>query len=297
MAQALESVLSQTCPATEIIVVDNLSTDGTKEIVSSYGDRIKFMCADKPGPPGYTRNMGIEAASGEYIAFLDSDDAWYPQKLEKQIDMMQHQAGLSFCHTYCDVINEHSRIQFVRHLGAIPPTGEHLDVHIRRCLVTLSSMMVRRDVLVKERITFPTGKHDWTGEEYLFALKLMRNHPIGFIDQVLTQYRSCGDSISGKLGWKIVPRNVPCCENILRSPEYWSGLLPRRVPLTSLVDACVENSRHWRGRGYPSRALWFCGKGLFYSPGSLILHIETAKSLFRGLISKERNVQSGAPAN
>ncbi len=82
---ALESVLAQTVPPAEIIVVDDASTDGGADIVRSVGDdRIRVLTRDEPGPGGYAaRNVAIENANGEWIAFLDADDYWREDHLER----------------------------------------------------------------------------------------------------------------------------------------------------------------------------------------------------------------------
>jgi glycosyltransferase involved in cell wall biosynthesis len=76
----LESVFAQTFTDYEIIVVDDGSTDDTQEMVKSYGKRVQFFCQENAGP-GAARNLGVSHARGEYVAFLDSDDLWFPWTL------------------------------------------------------------------------------------------------------------------------------------------------------------------------------------------------------------------------
>ena len=91
ISQAILSVLSQTYPNWELIIVDDCSTDNSVDIIQNYArkdDRIKYFRTDKSsGSPTLPRNIGIEHAKGRYIAFLDSDDAWLPDKLEKQVKL------------------------------------------------------------------------------------------------------------------------------------------------------------------------------------------------------------------
>lgn len=87
--KAIDSVLLQTYPFFEIIVVDDCSTDDTILMLSKYGDKIRVFKNDVNSYVGFTRNFGVSVANGEYIAFLDSDDSWMPNKLELQIDWMK----------------------------------------------------------------------------------------------------------------------------------------------------------------------------------------------------------------
>jgi len=91
--RAIDSVLAQTHPAAEIIVVDDGSTDGTCDIVKSYGPPIRYLYQANAGP-GAARNAGIRAARGDWIAFLDSDDEWFPEKLQVQLNLLQHNPEL-----------------------------------------------------------------------------------------------------------------------------------------------------------------------------------------------------------
>lgn len=92
--ETIDSILAQTYPNWELLITDDCSTDNTVEIVEQYiskDPRIKLFHMDKNSGAGVCRNKSIEAASGRYIAFCDSDDCWFPEKLEKQLAFMQKQ--------------------------------------------------------------------------------------------------------------------------------------------------------------------------------------------------------------
>lgn len=93
IAETIESVLSQTYQVWEMIIVDDGSTDNSAEIIQSYckkDKRIKYLRTDAPsGSPSLPRNVGINKAKGKYIAFLDADDVWMPEKLELEIDFAE----------------------------------------------------------------------------------------------------------------------------------------------------------------------------------------------------------------
>lgn len=98
IGEALESVFKQTFQDFEIIVVDDGSTDDTKEILGKYRDRIRYYFQQNGGP-AKARNHGIRLANGEFIAFLDADDIWLPTKLEKQIGLFKERKNLGMVTT------------------------------------------------------------------------------------------------------------------------------------------------------------------------------------------------------
>ena len=93
IARTIESVLAQTRPADEIIVVDDGSSDGTAEIVKAFRDKVRYLHQKNAGA-SVARNTGIEAATHEWIAFLDGDDEWLPEKLELQMSLLQRNSDL-----------------------------------------------------------------------------------------------------------------------------------------------------------------------------------------------------------
>ena len=103
IAESIDSVVAQTYPNWELIVVDDCSSDSSSEIVKAYTEkdkRIKYLKSEKPsGGPSVPRNIGIENAKGEYVAFLDSDDLWLPQKLGRQLEYMRNN-GFDFVYSY-----------------------------------------------------------------------------------------------------------------------------------------------------------------------------------------------------
>ena len=93
LARSIDSVLAQTCPVDEIIVVDDGSTDKTAEIIKRYGDKVRYIHQDNAGVSA-ARNAGIHAATGDWIAFLDADDEWLPKKIERQVENLTRNPDL-----------------------------------------------------------------------------------------------------------------------------------------------------------------------------------------------------------
>lgn len=93
ISRSIESALAQTFHDFEVIIVDDGSTDQTCEVVRNFGDeRIRLVCHDRNLGAAAARNTGMKAATGKYIAWLDSDDEWLPEKLKIQLDALEHAA-------------------------------------------------------------------------------------------------------------------------------------------------------------------------------------------------------------
>ena len=111
ISETIESVLNQTFKDYEMLIVDDMSTDETKKIVTKYqakDNRIKLINLNKKGGASGARNKALELAQGRYIAFLDGDDLWKPTKLEKQIEYMQKN-GIAFSYTDYEYIDENGK--------------------------------------------------------------------------------------------------------------------------------------------------------------------------------------------
>ncbi len=93
IARSIDSVLNQTHPVDEVIVVDDGSTDGTAEVIKAYGDRVRYLYQANAGVSA-ARNAGIQAATGNWIAFLDADDEWLPDKIKRQTDLLTRHPDL-----------------------------------------------------------------------------------------------------------------------------------------------------------------------------------------------------------
>ena len=105
LARAIDSVLAQTWPAYEIIVVDDGSTDATATVAAGYGNKVRYLRQDNAGVSA-ARNQGAQIASGDWLAFLDADDWYYPDRLKLHAAMIERDEKLDFLtgdYEYCDI--------------------------------------------------------------------------------------------------------------------------------------------------------------------------------------------------
>lgn len=191
LRQAIESVLDQTYRNLELIMIDDCSSDESLQIMKEYArkdDRIVVLANDTNQGVASTRNKGIQAARGEYIALLDSDDFWVADKLEKQIALMeQTKADIAYC-SLC-LIGEDG--QQKKHMFIVPEETD-LQMLLYRCCFTCTSI-VCKTALLKEH-PFRT---DFYHEDFLLYTELM-SLPVKAVGtkEVLAYYRQISGSRS-----------------------------------------------------------------------------------------------------
>lgn len=192
VGEAVESALAQTYPDKQIIVVDDGSTDATKQVLSKYEERIRYIYQSNQGVAA-ARNKGIHAGTGKYIAFLDADDIWYPEKLEKQIAVLENNQKAGF--VYCDnfFVNEKRQLSESYGYKVFLKKGNILpDLFCRYFLIT-SSLLMRRACF--EWIGY-FDESLKVGEDYDFFLKLAFAFPAEVIEEKLWERRVSKTSLS-----------------------------------------------------------------------------------------------------
>ena len=126
LGEAIESVIAQTLRPAEIIVIDDGSTDGSAAVAARYADRVEYLRQDNAGPAA-ARNRGVELTHGNYVAFLDADDLWHAEKLERQAARFAARPELEACVTHltafweAEVRHEQEALQgHARTRGSLP---------------------------------------------------------------------------------------------------------------------------------------------------------------------------------
>jgi glycosyltransferase involved in cell wall biosynthesis len=199
IADALKSILSQTVPPGEIIVVDDRSTDRTSNIAASSGARV--ICLDANVGCQVARNIGIAAANGSWIACCDSDDRWLPGKLEKQLEFLNSWQGtrpIVALGTAAININE-AGVQ----LSPFPchiTTEEEFD----RCRVDGALLVFPHSSVMYERdIALEVGgyRRDWVPEDLDLWIRLADHGVVLGIPEGLTEYRKRLSSLSQRNFW------------------------------------------------------------------------------------------------
>lgn len=175
LVRALDSVCSQTYQDWEIILVNDGSTDNSEQIVNEYfvkspDVRYKHLSQSNMGPSG-ARNTGIRNSQGQYIAFLDSDDAWEPQKLEIQIDFMEKHPDIAITGTNCYIVKDSKCAKYPLN----PPIIEAQYYRMLfKVLFFVPTVVIRREVFFQDNIWFREGKNH--AEDLLLYLQIIRQH-------------------------------------------------------------------------------------------------------------------------
>ncbi|MFC1674291.1 glycosyltransferase [Candidatus Omnitrophota bacterium] len=207
ISSAIESVINQTHKDWELIICDDGSTDHTQSILKRYAgkyhDRIKVLTNEKRFGVSRARNMALKEAKGEYIAFLDSDDWWEKDKLEKQLASFRNSAGLGMVFTMVDVIkdvnsSEADRRLLDRHLNKLskPALAQKRGL-IKEDNICLSSIMLSRKAISL------AGDFDegflYQVEDWPLVLKTAYLFDLDFVPEKLVHYRLHKDSYSAKV--------------------------------------------------------------------------------------------------
>lgn len=202
LRESIDSIISQTYPMTEVLVMDDASTDGTPDIVKSYGNQIIYY--RQPENRGIYGNMndGIEKASGEYIAFYHADDIYHPSIVEREVGFLQHypEAGAVFCQAvFIDSDGrEFGRFKVQPELRG----GRPIDY----CMIFNALLCYKNRILICPTSMVPTRVYKDVGlyhdREFLNSsdfemwLRIARKYPIGILEEFLIQYRHGHNSSS-----------------------------------------------------------------------------------------------------
>jgi glycosyltransferase involved in cell wall biosynthesis len=192
--QAIDSVFNQTFKDWEIVFWDNGSTDKSAEIAKSYGEKVRYFFSEQTFPLGKARNLCIDKAKGEFIAFLDCDDIWFPQKLEKQIPLFEKDLDVGLVFSDAIYFGEKGEIcQIFQKFK--PPRGNIFSCLLRKYFICMTSVVIRRSAientaLFDERLRYC--------EDANLIFKLAYKFKLDYCDEPLVKYYVSVDSRSLK---------------------------------------------------------------------------------------------------
>ncbi len=187
--EALESVVNQTHQKLEILLID----DGSEESINLLQSvirkdlRIKYYKQNNKGASA-ARNLGIDNANGEYIAFLDSDDLWTTDKVNKQLLIML-KYGYGFLHTSYELFGKNNERSIVNSSNL---SGHTFPYIISRCTIAMSTVLLKREILILNHYRFNEDIH--LGEDVILWITISKDYEIGAIKQPLVHIRHHGSN-------------------------------------------------------------------------------------------------------
>ncbi|MGV6818185.1 MAG: glycosyltransferase family 2 protein [Thiotrichales bacterium] len=265
LARALDSVLAQTLPALEIIVVDDGSTDDTQVLVAERYPQCIYLKQPQVGVSA-ARNAGIQAASGDWIAFLDSDDAWLPGKLEAQRDCLAENPGVRLCH--CEEI-------WIRQGRRVNPMRKHAKTGgwiyqrcLPLCVISPSAALLHRSLLED------VGAFDESlpaCEDYDLWLRICAQEPVAFVDQPqIEKYGGHDDQLSQRY-WGMDRFRIQALEKMLQKRVLTES--DRSATLQTLIDKCGIFAQGAAKRNKLNEARLYGGKKECYAEALAVVSL------------------------
>jgi glycosyltransferase involved in cell wall biosynthesis len=255
------SVRGQSEPDMEIILIDDGSTDNSRAILhhhASEDSRVRFISQDNCGVSA-TRNLGIDMARGQLLAFIDADDRWLPHKLRAHRAMHLGQPDLAASFAQIAFLPEHaasSNPQSVRSTVPAGPLGLAQLIG-ENPVCTMSNLVVRRDV-ARAIGGFAQGMSFAEDQEWIVRL-VKAGYALRGIDQHLVDYRTSSDGLSANLdamhaGWRTMAERLTGPETLAQAEAIYCRYLARRALRTG---AHSQDAWRWMIRGLNADAQAF----------------------------------------
>ena len=260
--QALASVKAQTFRDFEIVVVDDGSTDGTDEVLSAEPELLVLRHPCCQGVAA-ARNTGVAAAQGEWLAFLDSDDLWLPDKLARQISCLKGQPELLICQTDETWVRRGVRVN--KPAAHRKVAGRIFLPSLGRCMISPSAVMLHRRLL-QDHGAFDAALP--AAEDYDLWLRLTWRYEVGLVDEPLVIKRGGHpDQLSRQ--WGIDRFRIRALVKLLADPDL-PGAYARAARRT-LAAKCAIYAQGCDKRGRRTEAAWYgnLGRAAGLAPGPM----------------------------
>jgi glycosyltransferase involved in cell wall biosynthesis len=214
LREAMDSVFAQTFQDWEIIFWDNASTDGSADIAKSYGDRVRYFKSDTTSSLGRARNLALSKTRGEYIALLDCDDLWLPQKLSKQLQLLENDTNLAMVYSNSRFFNSGGDL-YEHFSQAKPKRGMVFPYLLETNFISSETMIFRKKSL--ETLDHVFDEELTMVMDYDLTLRLAYRYPIDYVDEALSKWRMHEGSESSKKRFLIPRENKLMLEKMMNA--------------------------------------------------------------------------------
>jgi len=249
LKEAIESVLNQTYENFELIFWDNHSTDNSAAIVHSFKDeRIRYFYAPKHTSLGEGRNLALEKVRGEYISFLDCDDIYLPEKLEKTLACFMNGIGIVYTNGYTLYEHNGSKKPFYT---KVQPSGNLFELWLQSYQVMIPSVMFKKDVL--DSLEYWFDKRFSMIEEFDFFMRIAKNYNVGYSNEKLCIWRAHSGSLTWRKKELFEKENQIFLDKILKQYPILKGTITIKHFQAKIAYHQFYNQ--WQKRGNPDRKL------------------------------------------
>lgn len=215
LREAIDSVYAQTFEDWEIIFWDNASTDNSAEIAKSYDNRVRYFSSEKNYPMvGKARNLAYKQIKGEYVALLDTDDIWFPEKLERQLSLFERNETVGLVFSNVIVFYENG-VEYELHEYVKPRRGYVFGELVRNNFISTVSMIYRRSAL--ECLDYVFDDEFTFIFDYDLSLRVAYRYEIDYIDEPLAKLRKHSENLSEKILFLLPQENLKLLEKKLLS--------------------------------------------------------------------------------
>ncbi|MBW2646296.1 MAG: glycosyltransferase [Deltaproteobacteria bacterium] len=269
IAQAIESALTQTYRKFEIIVVNDGSTDNSYEKIKPFLPSVKYIFQENQGVAA-ARNTAIKNSSGEFIAFLDQDDLWLPEKLELQVDYLLHNPDVGLVHSNMSYINEEGKS--IQREFDFPSriAGRCFGELFIKNKIAILTVLLRRDCLDKVGLF----NVQFSGvDDYDLLLRVSRYYPVWHINQSLAGYRLHGSNTSRDwLG--ITLTRLRIIESLLETYPQIRSELGKKTVSDRLFQLYCEVARQHSHQNKHKAAIEYWKKAISVHPTKFSSYLE-----------------------
>jgi len=236
--QAVQSVLGQTCKNVELLVVDDGSNDGTYEKLQNYDTRLHLLTHAGHANRGQSAsiNLGLDSAQGKYIAILDSDDYWTPNKLEVQVDYLERHPNIGLVYSNGYGVDASGNITYNFY------SDDHRETNEPGRVLMDCYLLLPQNALVRKNVYDQAGRFDESyraAQDHDMLIRIAELTRFAYLPDYLWYYRRHGDSISSKnqlLRWKNGFKILKAARH--RYPYALSVIRKRRAVLNYRLGIC-----------------------------------------------------------